>query len=86
MTSVAFFGGEPLMNKELLYQIVDYCKNSLGLKLGYTITTNGTLIDEEFVNFARKNKMSIGISIDGNKETHDKNNTKDNSSYLLEID
>lgn len=84
--SIGFFGGEPLLNKEALYDIVNCCddffeKNKI--RFGYSITTNGTLIDEEFAKFCKKHKISVGISIDGTKESHDKNRLDydNNSTY-----
>ena len=84
LVTVSFFGGEPLLNKQLLYDIVNYCeklKKQTKHQILYSITTNGTLADYEFVKFCKKNKILVGISIDGNKESHDLNRmTKDGSS------
>jgi len=74
--SMGFFGGEPLLRKDLFYEINNYCKEiskKSKTKFGITITTNGTLIDEEFVKFCKKNDIKVGISIDGEKESHDIN-------------
>lgn len=43
------------------------------VKTSYTTTTNGTLIDNKFIMFAKKNNFFIGISIDGNEFIHDRN-------------
>lgn len=73
---IGFFGGEPLLKKELIYDVVEYAekleKNN-DIKFSYTITTNGTLIDRDFIRLAKRKDFLIGISLDGNKETHNKN-------------
>ena len=73
---ISFFGGEPLLKKELIYEIVNYAdeleKNN-DIKFSYSITTNATLIDKDFIKLAKKKDFLIGISLDGNRETHNKN-------------
>ena len=74
--TIGFFGGEPLLNKELFYKVINYCEEKFKKEktnYGFSITTNGTLIDEEFAIFCKKHKVHVGISIDGTKESHDKN-------------
>lgn len=75
-TTVSFFGGEPLLEKQILYDTVNLC-NDLEKenkhKFLYSLTTNGTLIDDKFIEFCKKNNISVGISIDGNKFTHNLN-------------
>ena len=73
---ISFFGGEPLLKKELIYEVINYAdeleKNN-DIKFSYSITTNATLIDKDFIKLAKKKDFLIGISLDGNKETHNKN-------------
>lgn len=76
-TGIIFFGGEPLLRRQLIYDTVAY-GNSLNLqgKFHYKITTNGTLLDREFLNFSRENEIFIALSHDGvaqdvNRVTHD---------------
>jgi len=73
---ISFFGGEPLLKKDLIYEVVNYAekleKNN-DIKFTYSITTNGTLIDREFIKLVKKKDFLVGISLDGNKETHNKN-------------
>lgn len=73
---IIFFGGEPLLHKDLIYETVDYCKwkekNSSSL-FHYKITTNGLLLDEEFMDFSTRVNLFIAMSHDGIKEAHDKN-------------
>jgi uncharacterized protein len=63
-----FFGGEPLIERGLIYDIAEYSqkiKEETGQVFYYKITTNGTLIDEEFLKFSREINMMIGFSHDG---------------------
>lgn len=65
---ICFFGGEPLLEKELIYKAFDYCAEKskiTGKKINYKMTTNGTLLNEEFISRAAKEKLEIGISFDG---------------------
>lgn len=73
---ITFFGGEPLLEFKLIKRIIQYCQ-SIGQKNGkqfsYSLTTNGTLINEEIVKFFSKNHMNLMISLDGSKIMNDKN-------------
>lgn len=63
-----FFGGEPLIERNLIYGIVEYSqqvRKKTGQTFYYKITTNGTLLDEEFLNFSRDVNMMVGFSHDG---------------------
>ena len=75
-TTISFFGGEPLLEKQLIYDTVNLgnnlTKNSKH-KFIYSLTTNGTLIDDEFIRFCKKNNIAVGISIDGNADIHNLN-------------
>jgi uncharacterized protein len=67
-SGLLFYGGEPLLERKLIYEIVDYTKRlseETGHTFIYKITTNGILLDEEFLKFARDINMSIGFSHDG---------------------
>ncbi len=73
--SVVFFGGEPLINFEVVKGTLEYCKTleeSTGKKFGYSMTTNGTILTDEIYNFIKDNHISILISIDGGKNIQDK--------------
>lgn len=70
----AFFGGEPLLEKALIYEILAYNKkleSDRGIKFSYKITTNGTLLDEEFLRISAAVNMVVGFSHDG--ACHDEN-------------
>lgn len=65
---LCFFGGEPLLKKDLIYQALDYCKaksEETGIRFDCKMTTNGTLLDEEFLLRAKEAGMIIGLSFDG---------------------
>lgn len=67
---IDFFGGEPLMNFDTVKEVVSYgreLENKIGKKFYFTITTNGTLLDEEKINFINEYMDNVVISIDGRK-------------------
>ncbi len=73
---VTFFGGEPLLNYEMIKKVVAYCEE-IGPKakkeFTYELITNATLLDEETVEFVAKHRFLMMISIDGWKEMHNYN-------------
>lgn len=72
--SLDFLGGEPLLKKDLIYQAVEYIKTHYTEReVKYYITTNCSLMDDEFIEFMKKHDFKIRLSFDGNKETHDLN-------------
>ena len=65
---LCFFGGEPLLKKDLIYKALSYCEaksEQTGIRFDCKMTTNGTLLDEIFLERAVKAKMGIGLSFDG---------------------
>ncbi len=72
---ITFFGGEPLLKKSLIYEISDYIKSKKSkTTFLYNMTTNATLIDDDFIEFVKNNQfISISISIDGSSEVHNRN-------------
>jgi uncharacterized protein len=81
---VAFYGGEPLLNYKLLQKSVSYAKSILKDKeLHFTITTNGTLINNEIAQYLYKENFGILVSLDGPKEIHDswRRDMKNRGSY-----
>lgn len=71
---VAFYGGEPLLEINLIKKVVDYTeKNCLGKEIIYMITTNATLLSDDIVDYFVENNFIIMISIDGPKNIHDNN-------------
>ena len=73
------FGGEPLMNINLVKPVVNYIRKVMP-KVLLGIVTNGTLLTEDIAKFLKKNKCKITISIDGPKCINDKNRIFANSS------
>ncbi len=72
---IIFFGGEPLMRKNLIYETVEYCKWMEKKHRGrfhYKVTTNGLLLDEAFMEFSLREHIFIALSHDGIREAHDK--------------
>ena len=71
--SIAFYGGEPLLEKELIKKCVQYVKDNYSdRKVTYNLTTNATLLDAEMIDLFVNNNFSILISLDGPAEIHDK--------------
>lgn len=73
---IKFFGGEPLLEFNLIRSIVEY-NNFLNKKIRYELTTNGTLLNEYMLNFFKKNNFELHISIDGDKKTQTSERGKD---------
>ena len=72
---VDFFGGEPLMNWDVVKGIVEYGRSleePHNKKFRFTLTTNGVLLNDEIMEFANREMANIVLSIDGRKEIHDK--------------
>lgn len=69
---IAFYGGEPLLEFELIQKCVEYAKTkSEGKELRFGMTTNGTLLTGKRAEFVAENKFTIGISLDGSRKEHD---------------
>lgn len=71
---VDFFGGEPLMNWEVVKQIVAYARSvekQHGKNFRFTLTTNGMLINDEVITFANREMSNVVLSLDGRREIHD---------------
>ena len=62
---VSFFGGEPLLCRPLIYRCVAYSKRYADVTFSWNMTTNGLLLDEEFLAFAVREKIDIAMSHDG---------------------
>ena len=71
---VDFFGGEPLMNFEVVKDIVAYGRSleeKYNKKFRFTLTTNGVLLNDDVIEFAGREMSNLVLSIDGRKELHD---------------
>lgn len=71
---VDFFGGEPLMNWQVVKQLVAYGRSRekpCHKKFRFTLTTNGMLINDEVIDFCNQEMYNVVLSLDGRKEVHD---------------
>ncbi len=72
---VDFFGGEPLLNWQVVKELVAYGREQEKLhdkKFRFTLTTNGVLLNDEIMEFCNREMANVVLSIDGRKEVHDK--------------
>ena len=72
---VDFFGGEPLMNFDVVKQIVEYARSKeeeYHKNFRFTITTNGMLLDDDTIDYINKEMYNVVLSIDGRKEVNDR--------------
>jgi uncharacterized protein len=88
---VDFFGGEPLMNFDVIKKLVDYGRSlekEYNKHFRFTVTTNGVLLDEEKMDYINENMDNVVLSIDGRKETNDRMRKTINKkgSYDLIVD
>ena len=72
---VDFFGGEPLMNWDVVKQLVEYGRSrekKCNKKFRFTITTNGVLLNDEIMDFCNREMSNVVLSLDGRKEVNDR--------------
>ena len=72
---VDFFGGEPLVNFQVVKDLVAYARSiekEHNKNFRFTLTTNGLLIDEDVIEFANRECHNVVLSLDGRKEIHDR--------------
>lgn len=70
-----FFGGEPLMNWEIVKKLVAYAREQepkYNKNFRFTLTTNGVLVDDEVIDFCNKEMNNVVMSLDGRREVHDR--------------
>lgn len=71
---VDFFGGEPLMNWQVVKDLVKYGREQEKIhnkNFRFTLTTNGVLLNDEIMEFCNKEMSNVVLSVDGRKEVHD---------------
>lgn len=79
--AVTFYGGETLLEFELIKDVIEYVKSKpKGKKYTYALTTNGTLINQRMIEFFVENHVSLFVSLDGPKDIHDRNRVGQNNS------
>lgn len=72
---VDFFGGEPLMNWDVVKQLVEYGRSleePNNKKFRFTLTTNGVLLNDEIMEYLNKEMSNVVLSLDGRKEVNDR--------------
>ena len=72
---VDFFGGEPLMNFQVVKDLVAYARSvekERGKNFRFTLTTNGVLVDDDVIEWANRECSNVVLSLDGRKEVHDR--------------
>ncbi len=72
---VDFFGGEPLMNWDVVKELVSYARVQEKIhnkNFRFTLTTNGILIDDDVIDFCNREMSNVVLSLDGRKEVHDR--------------
>lgn len=85
---VDFFGGEPLMNWDVVKQLVAYgheLEKTHDKKFRFTLTTNGVLLDDEVMEFANREMSNVVLSLDGRKEVHDRLRTTANGKGSYDL-
>lgn len=74
-SEIDFFGGEPLMNMDTVKHVVSYVRRretETGKVFKLTLTTNGTLLTDDIIEYLNKNNISLVLSLDGRPEVHDR--------------
>jgi uncharacterized protein len=83
-----FFGGEPLLQKDLMREVVDYARHlerAGAPPFHFKITTNGLLLDEEFLEFAGREDLLIALSCDGDRDVHDRHRRRPDGSPSFDL-
>jgi len=72
---IGLYGGEPLLRRDLIAELIPYAHAHKlpGQKLYFKITTNGILLDADFIAYAKKADILISLSLDGTRAAHDRN-------------
>lgn len=83
--SINFFGGEPMLRyKDIIKPLTEWIRDVYGDKFELSLTTNGTLLTEEIMEFFDKNNIGMLFSIDGDKKTQDENRPYHNGKGSFE--
>lgn len=84
--NVAFYGGEPLLEFDLIKRCIEYTREMFGLKkLVFSLTTNAVLLTDEIMKFFCENDVLLTISLDGPQSIHDKSRVFVNGGGSFEI-
>lgn len=73
--NIVFYGGEPLLKKDVIYDVIEYIKSKNSqTRFSFGITTNGTLLDDKFLEFMKENNfINVAYSFDGDEEVQNLN-------------
>ena len=85
VAAIGFYGGEPLLEFKLLKDIVAFAEElggRSGVEMRFSLTTNGTLLSDEKIHYLVAHDFSVVISLDGNKESHDRYRVFKNGANL----
>ena len=85
---VDFFGGEPLMNFDVVKQTVEYARSiekAHNKNFRFTITTNGLLLDDDKIDFINREMNNVVLSLDGRREVNDKLRVTPNGKGCYDI-
>lgn len=84
---IGFYGGEPLLNMELIRYSIDYIKKNFPdfKDIYLTLTTNGTMLIPETADYLLENDVHVILSLDGGREQHDRNRVRKNNEGSFDI-
>lgn len=79
--NIGFYGGEPLLEFQKIKRALEYINEKYsGRKVDYSLTTNGTILNDEIIHFFITNDFNVMISLDGPKEMHNENRVFENGN------
>ena len=85
---VDFFGGEPLLNWQMIKDLVAYARSiekKAGKNFRFTLTTNGMLVDEDVIKFSDEEMSNVVMSLDGRKEVNDRFRITKSGSGIYDV-
>ena len=84
---IIFYGGEPFLKFNIIKSVINYCEKK-NFKPTFHVTTNGTIMSDDIIDFIIEKNIVVLFSLDGNKENHDRNRVKTNNEptfdYIME--
>ena len=69
---IIFFGGEPLLRADLIFDVIRWCERQETGRFHYKVTTNGVLLDDAFLDACDRHRLHVAMSHDGVPEAHDR--------------
>ena len=84
--NIGFYGGEPLLRFDLIRKVIEYAEeHSKGKQLSFNITTNGSLLSLEVIQYLAEHSVNTLLSLDGNKAVQDKNRVFANGTGTFDV-